>query len=472
MAGTFSSLSNALSAMRYNQVAMDVASGNVSNAGTPGYARRQVIGQATGAPSAPAMWSRWDGAGDGVQAGPVTRMVDPLLDARSRSEHASASFLNLQSTALTRFETTLGEPGDNGVAAALAAFQAGWQDVANNPGDGAARSQLIARANTLADTINTQARAVGTEWSDDYTRLQANVSEVNQVADALDRLNDGLRSAYVAGNDAGTLLDQRDQLTLRLAELTGASVQVNADSTVTLTLGDTNPAPVLVDGSGKNPPAPVALTGATNVSTATGSPVGVTVGGTAVPLSKGEMGGALQVLNGDLPSYLSRLDDFAATLASQVNTQQQAGMDLSGAAGIAMFTGTTASTLAVVATFAPGMVAAADPAAKDPTIPGSGLLDNKNAIAMAALDMGGDKYRALITSFGVTVSTAKQKSANQDVLAAQVDASREALSGISVDEEMVNLLAAQRGYEGAARVLTTVDSVLDTLINRTGLVGR
>ena len=84
--------------------------------------------------------------------------------------------------------------------------------------------------------------------------------------------------------------------------------------------------------------------------------------------------------------------------------------------------------------------------------------------------MGGDAYRNLVTGFGVTVSSARQVAANQSVLTAQVDASRESLSGINIDEEMVNLLAAQRGYEGASRVLTTMDSMLDTLINRTGLV--
>ena len=76
----------------------------------------------------------------------------------------------------------------------------------------------------------------------------------------------------------------------------------------------------------------------------------------------------------------------------------------------------------------------------------------------------------LVTGFGVTVSSARQAAVNQSVLTAQVDASRESLSGINIDEEMVNLLAAQRGYEGASRVLTTMDSMLDTLINRTGLV--
>ena len=150
MSGTFSSLNTALSALRYNRVAMDVASGNVANSGTAGYARRQVIGQATGAPAVVAMWSRWEtGMGDGVQPGGITRMVDPLLDARARLEHAASSYLDTRVVSLARFETALGEPGDNGIAAALSDFQQGWHDIANNPADGAARSQLLARAETL-----------------------------------------------------------------------------------------------------------------------------------------------------------------------------------------------------------------------------------------------------------------------------------------------------------------------------------
>ena len=146
---------------------MDVASGNVANAGTAGYARRQVIGQATGAPALPALWSRWEGAGDGVerQLG-VDRMVDPLMDARSRAEHSASSFLDTRSTSLVRFETAIAEPGDGGVAAALDNFQAAWHDVANNPGDSAAGTQLLARAETLRATIATQAQAVSNEWSD------------------------------------------------------------------------------------------------------------------------------------------------------------------------------------------------------------------------------------------------------------------------------------------------------------------
>ncbi len=454
MSGSFSSLSSALSALRYNRVAMDVASGNVANAGTTGYARRSVIGQATGAPSVPAIWSTWQGAGDGVEASRVDRMVDPLMDARSRAEHATSSFLDTRSTSLVRFETAVAEPGEGGVAAALAAFQQGWHDVANNPGDTAAGTQLLARAETLRSTIATQAGAVANEWSDQRTRLDALGSQVNQAAAQLAGLNQSLRAANVAGTDAGTLLDQRDQLTLQLASLTGAAVTLNADTTVDVKVAGQ----ALVAG---NTAYSVSVSGSADLAGAGTSPVTFSVNGTAVTVTAGEVGGTQRLLDHDLPDYQAGLNSFVSTLATAVNTQHAQGVDVSGAAGGAFFTGTTAATLRVAITDPKKLASAA--AAK-------GGLDNTNATALADLDMGTDTYRNLVTGFGVTVSSARQAAANQTILTGQVDGSREALSGINIDEEMVNLLAAQRGYEGASRVLTTIDSMLDTLINRTGLV--
>ncbi len=453
MTGTFSSLNTAVSAMRHQQVAMDVASGNVANAGTPGYARRQVVGQATGAPATPALWSRWGvGSGDGVQSGPITRMVDPLLDARARTEHAGLFFADARAASLVRFETTIGEPGDNGVGAALTAFKAGWHDVANNPGDAAARSQLLARAETLRAAVTAQDRAVTTEWADQRDRLSALGEEVDGLAAQLADVNKGLRSAHVAGTDAGVLLDQRDQLTMRLAELTGSTVTLNADTTVDVRIGSV----ALVAGATASA---VTVSGSGSLDGAAAAPVRFTVGGTAVVPPAGETGAALRVLTSDLPDYRAGLDAFVATLVAATNGRHQQGADLGGAPGGAFFGGTTAGSLSVLVTD-PAAVAAADPA--------RGTLDNTNASALGALDLGSSDYRRLVTSFGVTVGAARQSAANQAVMAAQVDGSREALSGISIDEEMVNLLAAQRAYEGAARVLTTMDSVLDTLINRTG----
>jgi len=456
MTGTFSSLSSALSALRYNRVAMDVASGNIANAATPGYARRQVVGQATGAPALPAIWSRWDGAGDGVESSPISRMVDPLLDSRARSEHAAGSYLDSRSTSLSRLETALAEPGDNGVASALDSFKAAWHDVANNPGDSAARTQLLGRAQTLRDTITSQATAVDNEWSTQRTGLDADVAEVNQLAGQLADLNRGLRSASVSQTDAGTLLDQRDQLTQRLAELTGASVTINSDTTVDVTVAGQQ----LVSG---NTAYAVTASGSADLAGSAADPVVLQVNGAQVTLATGQIGGRQQLLGTELPGYMSSLDGFVASLTASVNGQHQNGVDLDGVAGGDFWSGTSAETLQVAITD-PRKIAAADPAKAG--------LDNTNAAAMAGLDMGAGAYRSLVTSFGVSVASAQQGSTNQATLIAQVDASRESLSGVNQDEEMVNLLAAQRGYEGAARVLTAMDSMLDTLINNTGLVGR
>jgi flagellar hook-associated protein 1 FlgK len=103
-------------------------------------------------------------------------------------------------------------------------------------------------------------------------------------------------------------------------------------------------------------------------------------------------------------------------------------------------------------------------------------LDGSNATAIAGIERqaGGPDatYRQMIVDLGASAQTANRRLEIQANVALQVDAAREAQAGVNIDEEMVNLLSYQRAYEAAARVISTVDATLDTLINRTGLVGR
>ena len=107
---------------------------------------------------------------------------------------------------------------------------------------------------------------------------------------------------------------------------------------------------------------------------------------------------------------------------------------------------------------------------------GSGDAGGGNALRLAGLnstDGGPDRvYRALVVQLGVEAQTANRRVEIQSSILTQADAAREADSGVNMDEEMTNMLAYQRAYEGAARFMTSVDQLLDTLINRTGLVGR
>jgi flagellar hook-associated protein 1 FlgK len=482
MTGTFSSLSTTLSALRYNRVAMDVAGGNVANVGTEGYARRNAVGQAQGAPSVPAMWSRWDGAGNGVSVGGVERMVDPFLDARGRLEHGTNAYLQTRSTALVRVESQLGEPGDEGVAAALTAFQQAWHDISNNPGDGAARSQLLGKATSLTVAIGSQARAVTTEWANQQARLEASVTEANALASDLASVNEGIKVAKVSGTDAGLLLDKRDQITMRLAELVGGTASLDSNGLASVQVGGA----VLVAGSKAGS---LDVRGAQSYADTTTTDTAIntvrlivqspdtTATDVTESVKSGSIGGQLDLLRTTLPDYMGKLDAFVVELAAKVNdlhafedVDGERTYDQDGNEGGDFFGSTdpsgqiTASTLTVLIDD-PRRLAASRTQAAD----GGGTLDGSNADRLGSLDVGGATYRELVTKLGAQVSSARNVSESQSVLTSQIDAARESISGINIDEEMVNLLAAQRAYEGAARVMTTIDSVLDTLINRTGV---
>lgn len=459
---SFSGLNTALSALRYNRVAMDVASGNIANVGTEGYTRRTIQGVAVGAPDQPAMWARYSGAGDGVQAASVDRMADMLLDIRARREHGNQSYLDIRQAVLERVESGIGEPGSTGVSAAIADFRSAWHDLANNPGSDAARSAVLGRAATLADAIKIQARNIESEAGDQRFRITADVAEVNTVASDLAATNKSIAVANLNGTDAGVLLDKRDQLAMRLSQLTGSTATLRADGGFDVAV---NGVPLVV---GKNAGTLSVATGITGTGASDGSPITYeitdTAGTTAVPAGMlGEIGGVTDLLNTTLPAYTAGLDAVAQQLADEINSQHQAGYDAAGNPGQPFFSytpGSPASSIAIALT-ATGDLAASG-------IAGGGL-DSSNATALATATGVEASYQRLVNGFGTEVASVGRLAVNQAVLTSQVDGSREQLSGVNLDEETVSMLAAQHAYEAASRVLTTLDSVLDTLINRTGV---
>ena len=465
MSGTFGSVNTAMGALRYHQVVMDVASGNIANVSTDGYVRRRVVGESVGAPAQPAMWSRYDGHGDGVRVGSLDRLVDPLLDARARREHGTQSYLDTRAGALARVEASLGEPAGDGISAALVEFRASWHDLANNPDSAAARSQVLGTAQGLVDAVAVQRRNVEAEEGDQRMSLLADVDEANALATDLAATNEAITAARLSGNDASGLLDERDQMALRLSELTGGTARENGQGGLDVTVGGV----VLVAGnkvgrldvaSGVNPDG-----------TADGAPLVLTVapyGGTATAVAglRGEIGGTAEVLTTTLPGLRSSLQAVAQQVADTVNTAHQSGYDATGAAGQPLFD---------IDPSAPGgplVLLVTDPALLAASgVAGGPNRDGGNASAVAGALAGPEQaYQRFVTVLGSDVASVRRTAATQQNLTAQVDGAREQLSGVNLDEEMVTMMQSQRAYEAAARVMTTLDSVLDTLINRTGLV--
>lgn len=465
MSGSFASLNTALTALRFNRVALDVASNNVANAGTEGYSRRRVVGESLGASAVPARWSRLpeglDAVGGGVGVASVDRLADSLLDVRARTEHGRQEYLDVRSTVLQRVESAIGEPGTTGVAAALSAFRSSWNDLANAPTSGAARGQVLARAEALVDVVHAQAASLDSEASTQRSSLLATVSEVNTLASELASTNRAISAASLDGVDQGDLSDQRDRLAMRLAELTGATTTARTDGGYDLTVGGTP----LVQGvqAGRL----VVTGGVTPTGAADGSPVSlaVTLGATttATGALSGRLGATVDLIDITLPAYSSGLSAVVTTLADEVNALHSTGYDPAGTTGRALFSytpGDAARTVTVAIT-APGEVAASG-------LPG-GVVDGSRADALADAGATEDAYTRLVTDFGIQVASGQRLATTQGLLTTQVDSARQQLSGVNLDEEMVTMLSAQRAYEAAARVMSVVDSVLDTLINRTGV---
>lgn len=458
MSSTFSGITSALGGMQAARRGLEVAGQNIANARTEGYSRQRVETAAVGGTANAAFYATPPVAAGSVEVTGVTRMADAFLEARGRTEHSKQAYLDGREEILSTTEGLFDEPSDNGLQAQLTGMWKSWTDTADNPGDSAVRNQLVVSSGVVADRLNNLAQTLGGEYTDTRGRLDSTLSEINTGARRLADLNTAVVQAKQHGLPANELLDQRDQLALRLVELTGGTTSTGADGSLDVQLGGVS----LVSGSTARS---LTLTGSATLTGAAGDPATVrwSDDASAAPLTGGSGGALLEGLTTIMPDYLAQLDQVASKLATGVNQLHRAGFTPTGAAGGDFFSGTTAATIKVALTGG-DQVATSSSATR--------ALDGSNADAISALARsatGPDAaYRQTVVKIGMAVQTAASRSATQASITAQVDAARQSSAGVNLDEELTSMLTYQRSYEAAARVMSAVDSMLDTLINRTG----
>ncbi|MGI9539047.1 MAG: flagellar basal body rod C-terminal domain-containing protein, partial [Miltoncostaeaceae bacterium] len=206
-----------------------------------------------------------------------------------------------------------------------------------------------------------------------------------------------------------------------------------------------------------------------------------TVGGVGTTISDGSLRGLVDVRNtvvGGTGGFQDRLDTFAAALIGTVNTAHAAGFGLDGTTGNNLFAGTDASDIAVDAAVlgSTDKVAAASAAADLP-----GGADNAVAIGQfqfATQVIGGQTttiggyYQSLVASVGLEVDQSARLAAVQLGVVDAARERRESVSGVNIDEEIADMIRFQKSFNAAARMMTTVDEMLDLIVNRLGIVGR
>lgn len=468
MSSTFSGLNAATTSLWAQRRALDVTGQNISNVNTEGYSRQRVDLKALGGSVVPAFFSTSPGIGNGVSADDVTRIRDAFLEGRGHTEHANSAALTVENETYQQVQESFREPGDTGIQNLLSDMWAGWEDVANQPQDEAARGQVLKRLETLVGGIHFSQDSLGAQWTQSRESLDVLVSDVNAAATNIADLNKAILRANQSGLPANDLADQRDLLVMKLADQVGATVRHGDYGVVDVVVGGMT----LVSGSTA---ASLATAGTTSVDGVSADPPRIVTGSGSYAVNVGgTAAGQLNSLNTIIPNYRKALDDTAVSLATALNTAHAAGYDLNGAGGTPLLGSAsgpiTAASLAVLITD-PKKIAASGVA---PTA-GVAALDHGNADAIAQLRQsatGTDaSYRKMIVELGVQAAVAGRNLDIQSVITTQVDSARESVAGVNIDEEMTNMLSFQHAYSAAGRLITAIDETLDKLINGTGRVG-
>src|SRR5690625_1841069 len=467
---SFAALNGAFTSLTAQRIALEVTGQNISNVNTPGYTRQRVNLEAIASGVKPTLHSSQGVRASGVQVVSVDRLGDVFLETKARTQASTAARLTATAESWQLLETTVQEPGDHGLASSLDTFFAAWQDVANRPDDGAAGSVLLGNAAALVNDITEGSRNVEDQWAASRSQASALAREVNTTAAAVADLNGRIRDALVSGADANVLIDQRGVLLQDLAANIGGEVRQRADGTVDVMVGGN----ALVRGDNINEIAvhgSATLAGMTSADANPGPRDGVARmvwadSGHPAGATGGRVTGLIEALapTGPLATMAGTYEDLARELVDEVNEVYGSLHDDGTGDAPQFFTlasDNRVSSLAVAVTTPGDLITGA-----------VGEIDGSLAAQISELSGARDLWSAAVVDLGVETRTAVRRAEAATVTQANAEAQLLSQTAVDLDEEGMNLVMYQRAYEAAARVLTTVDEMLDTLINRTGRVGR
>jgi len=469
-------------ALQAQQIAINVIGNNISNVNTPGYARQR-------ANLTEDVQNGYGGELDnGTSVQDIESLRSPLLDSLVQQSLGAQGYADNQASLTSTTQDALGEQftaaassttggttatGSGAIQDALTSFFSALTSLAASPSSSTARQVVVSDAQTLATAMNgayQRVQSTQTQIASDATTL---TSQINQLSTQIASLNQQItQSEAASGSTANDLRDQRTAAIQSLSSLVNVTATTQSDGSVTVALAD-QPSVVLVsedDGGGAGTTQSLSASfSATAATPLTIVASGSGALGTGIP-SSGSLGSDLDVANNVIGSpaanggtgLLAQMDGVANALISQMNTQNAAGTDLNGNAGTAnFFTGTGAGNISVSTAFSnnPSLIAASN---------GSGSLDGSNAQAMANLQTSSSiipAFQTTVSNLGETVSDAATNQATQDAVTQQLQTQQDSISGVSIDEEMTNLINFQNAYSASARFISTISSMYDTLNN-------
>jgi flagellar hook-associated protein 1 FlgK len=447
-------------ALRAHQQAISVVGNNIANVNTPGYSRQRLILM-----SSRPQDSSVGPLGNGVEAVKVERVYDRFVGVQISNENQGLGRWRAQKQVLQGVETIFDESDGFGLSQGMSEYFTAWQDLSIKPTGMNERQVLISKAETLAYTFNQKYAHLDSAQKSIDTDINGAVATINQLSAQIADWNQKIIETEATGYTANEYRDQRDLAVKELSELIGISTFEKADGAVNVTL---NGGQTLIDGKSYHSLS-------TQVNPASGLLDVLWVGSDGVTtditgnIAGGKLYGWLEARDVTIPDYMTRLNELATEIMQEVNDAHSVGFGLDGSTGNAFFTGTDASDIAVNVDLVndTNLIAAATDI---DSLPG----DASNAVIIANLQnktvLNGDTatfgefYNALVSEVGNEVLQIDAFYSHQFDMVTQLENYRESISGVSLDEEMVNLVKFQSAYDASAKLISTTDELLQTVL--------
>ncbi|ADY54941.1 flagellar hook-associated protein FlgK [Syntrophobotulus glycolicus DSM 8271] len=491
MGSTFAGLELGKRALSAQQLALNAAGHNISNASTQGYTR-QVANLATTIPDQLYLFGHTQSVGTGVAVATIIRVRDNFIDRQYRWETARQQYWTERQNSLQQVEGILNEDSADSLHNDLDKFWVAWSDLSTSSETLGAKAVVRERAIALTGTLNHISKQITDMQNDLDNKVNVQVGLINNIAQQIKDLNMQIKSAEVAGDKPNDLYDVRDNLVDELSKIVSVRVIESTDPMFTdrqvgiykVQIGDEAAGQLLVDDSQVTELAWIdSVTNTTQDldTTPDGIPDVEFGPGSGIKLQLGSQMGSLQSLIDTRYTYLQnlqgKLDNLAAGIVTAVNSLHQDTdpattdyffdptkltasditlySDIEDDAG-RIITGTTGSgdgdVASSIAALAHGWSSAATPA------------------EMGSAASLGDYYNGnIVAVFGVDVQQAQRMTAVEDALINQLSNRRDSVSGVSIDEEMTNLIKFQTAYSAAARMVTIMDDMLDKVVNGMGI---
>ncbi len=455
MSGLTSAMDAAKTSIFTNQKSIEITGNNIANINTPGYSRQRP--ELT---PYPALNFNGYFIGQGVKLSTVTREHDVFLTRQLREQNASFGEESAQASPLAEIERVFNISEEN-LSTEIDRFFDAWQELSANPSGSIERDVVVQRGNILANKFHSTSQELENVRQNINFTISSKIDEINLKLQEVAELNVQIGSIEMAGQPANTFRDRRDLLLEELSYSLGIQSYEENNHMVSVQLPSGLP---LVE-SAKALPINGVISG-NNVQ------LQIQYDNTTLDVGMGMLGGEfkglLTVRDSLLPSIKDDLDKLAYNLTNEINTQHQAGVGLDGIGGRDFFT-----TLAVQTNASDNIAVMVNNSSHIAAGTSSAPGDNTNAIAISGLSTantvnGTDTF---VSFYGdITARVGIESSQNRLSLGGSEDALvqlqnlRDGKVGVSLEEEMINLIQFQRGFEASAKVLSTVDEMMATLL--------